>query len=173
MVWCHRQERPSDTVATNYIHCCIIIEDFYWYAVWGVILFDMWCSCEMNNAFVHCDQSERNLPHSTSNQCVKSFVKETNGSHNWNCCWTWMVYSFMLRKYFSMTTAELSACGISWSLSNTAVKHWFEGVFTLGDAQPCFGLRSKITPLGSKLNFDIDVKKMTAYHQCENCFTVG
>ena len=34
-----------------------------------------------------------------------------------------------------------------------------------------FGLTSKILPLGSMLNFDADVKKMAAHHQCENRFT--
>ncbi len=43
-----------------------------------------------------------------------------------------------------------------------------EGVFTQGDARSFFGLTSKISPLGSMLNFDADVKKMTARHQYEN-----
>ncbi len=43
-----------------------------------------------------------------------------------------------------------------------------KGVFTLGDARLFFGLASKIPPLGSMLNFDADVKKTTARHQCEN-----
>ncbi len=46
-----------------------------------------------------------------------------------------------------------------------------QGLFTLGDAQSFFGLTSKILPLGSMLNFDADVNKMTARHQCENRFT--
>ena len=41
-------------------------------------------------------------------------------------------------------------------------------VFTLGDARSFSGLTSKIPPLGSMLNFDADVKKTTAHHQCEN-----
>ncbi len=32
------------------------------------------------------------------------------------------------------------------------------------------GLTSKISPLGSMLNFDADVKNTTARPQCENCF---
>ncbi len=32
-----------------------------------------------------------------------------------------------------------------------------------------FGLTSKIPPLGSVLNFDVDVKNTTARHQFENC----
>ncbi len=43
------------------------------------------------------------------------------------------------------------------------------GVFTLDDARSCLGLTSKISPLGSTLNFDADVKITTARHQCENC----
>ncbi len=42
------------------------------------------------------------------------------------------------------------------------------GDFTLGDARACFGLASKISPLGSTFNFDADVKISTARHQCEN-----
>ncbi len=34
-----------------------------------------------------------------------------------------------------------------------------QGVFTLGDAQSFFGLTSKIPPLGSMLNFDVNVKR--------------
>ncbi len=41
-------------------------------------------------------------------------------------------------------------------------------VFTLGDARSFFGLTSKIPPLGSTVNFDADVKEMTARHQCGN-----
>ncbi len=43
-----------------------------------------------------------------------------------------------------------------------------KGVFTLGDAQSLQGLTSKIPALGWMLNFDADVKKMTARHQCES-----
>ncbi len=43
-----------------------------------------------------------------------------------------------------------------------------EGVFTLSDAPPFSGLTSKIPLLGSMLNFDADVKNMTARHQYEN-----
>ncbi len=37
-------------------------------------------------------------------------------------------------------------------------------VFTLGDARSLFGLTSKIPSIGSMLNFDADVKEMTARH---------
>ncbi len=47
-----------------------------------------------------------------------------------------------------------------------------EGVFTLGDARSFSGLTSKIPPLDSMLNFDADVKKTTARHQCENRLTL-
>ncbi len=40
--------------------------------------------------------------------------------------------------------------------------------FHVGDARSFFALTSKITPLGSLLNFDVDVKKTTARHQREN-----
>ena len=43
-----------------------------------------------------------------------------------------------------------------------------QGVFTLLDARSFSGLTSKISPLGSMLNFDADVKKTTARLQCEN-----
>ncbi len=45
-----------------------------------------------------------------------------------------------------------------------------KGVFTLGDARSFFflGSTSKISSLGSMLNFDADVKETTARHQCEN-----
>ncbi len=46
-----------------------------------------------------------------------------------------------------------------------------EGVFTLSDAPSFSGLTSKFLPLGSMLNFDADVKKETARHECENPFT--
>ncbi len=50
-------------------------------------------------------------------------------------------------------------------------KKWARpGVFTLSDARSFFGLTSKIPPLGSLLNFDADIKKMIARHQCENRF---
>ncbi len=42
--------------------------------------------------------------------------------------------------------------------------------FHIGDARACFALTSKIPPLGLTLNFDADVKKTTARHQCENCW---
>ncbi len=45
-----------------------------------------------------------------------------------------------------------------------------EVVFTLGDARSFSGLTSTFPPLGSMLNFDADVNKTTARHQCENCF---
>ena len=45
-----------------------------------------------------------------------------------------------------------------------------QGVFTLSDARSFSELTSKIPPLGSMLNFDADVKKTTARHQCENRF---
>ncbi len=48
-----------------------------------------------------------------------------------------------------------------------------EGVSTLGNAQSFFGLTSKIPPLASMLNFDADVKKATARHQCENHLTLA
>ncbi len=38
----------------------------------------------------------------------------------------------------------------------------------MGDALSFFGLTSKVQPLGSMLNFDADVKKTTARHQCNN-----
>ncbi len=38
----------------------------------------------------------------------------------------------------------------------------------LGDAPSFWVLTSKMTPLGSMLSFDADVKKTTARHQCEN-----
>ncbi len=41
-----------------------------------------------------------------------------------------------------------------------------QGVSTLGDAWSFSGLTSKIPPLGSMLNFDADVKKKIARHQC-------
>ncbi len=41
-------------------------------------------------------------------------------------------------------------------------------VFLLSDALSFSGLASKIQPLGSMFNFDADVKKTTARHQCEN-----
>ncbi len=41
-------------------------------------------------------------------------------------------------------------------------------VFTSRDARSFSALTSKLPPLGSMLNFDADVKKMTARHQCEN-----
>ncbi len=41
------------------------------------------------------------------------------------------------------------------------------GVFTLGDARVFSGLTSKIPPLGSMLNFDADVSKLTVRHECE------
>ncbi len=44
--------------------------------------------------------------------------------------------------------------------------------FTLGDARSFWRLTSKIPPLGSMLNFDADVKKMNARHQCENRFSL-
>ncbi len=44
-------------------------------------------------------------------------------------------------------------------------------VFTLGDARSFSGLTSKIPPLDAILNFDTDVKRKTACHQCENGFT--
>ncbi len=47
-----------------------------------------------------------------------------------------------------------------------------KGVFTLGDAQSFSELTSTIPPQGSMLNFDADVKNMTARHQCENRQTV-
>ncbi len=46
-----------------------------------------------------------------------------------------------------------------------------EAVFTLGDTRSFFGLASKIPPLGSMLNFDVDVKKTTGRHQCEHCLS--
>ncbi len=42
-----------------------------------------------------------------------------------------------------------------------------EVVFTLGDAWTFSGSTSKMSRLGSMLNFDADVKKTTARHQCE------
>ncbi len=42
-----------------------------------------------------------------------------------------------------------------------------QGVFALGDARSFSALTSKIPPLGSMQNFDADVKKTTARHQCE------
>ncbi len=43
-----------------------------------------------------------------------------------------------------------------------------KGVFTLSDARSFSGLTSKISPLGSMLNFEANVKKTTALQQCEN-----
>ncbi len=40
----------------------------------------------------------------------------------------------------------------------------------LGDALSLCGLTSKISPLGSMVNFDADVKEMTARPQCEDHF---
>ena len=48
-----------------------------------------------------------------------------------------------------------------------------DGVFTLGDARSFVALTSKIPPLGSTLNFDADVKKMTARHRRENLVSCG
>ncbi len=45
------------------------------------------------------------------------------------------------------------------------------GLFTLRDARSFSELTSKIPPLSSMLNFDVDVKNMTARHQCENHVT--
>ncbi len=43
-----------------------------------------------------------------------------------------------------------------------------KGIFTLGDTRSLFWLIPKIPPLVPKVNFDADVKKPTARHQCEN-----
>ncbi len=42
------------------------------------------------------------------------------------------------------------------------------GVLTLGDARTYFELALTIPPFVSMFNFDADVKKTTARHQCEN-----
>ncbi len=45
-------------------------------------------------------------------------------------------------------------------------------IFTLGDARSFSGLTSNIPTLGSMSNFDADVRKLTAHHQCENRLSV-
>ncbi len=47
-------------------------------------------------------------------------------------------------------------------------REMIKGVFMSGDVLSLCGLTSKILPLDSMLNFDADVKKITARHQCEN-----
>ncbi len=55
-------------------------------------------------------------------------------------------------------------------LSEASQQRGASGVFTSRDTWSFSGLTSKMPPLGSMLNFDADVKKMTARHQCEYCF---
>ncbi len=50
---------------------------------------------------------------------------------------------------------------------------WIQAVFTSGDARSLSGLTSKVLPLGSMFNFDADIKRTTARHQCENNFREG
>ncbi len=58
-----------------------------------------------------------------------------------------------------------------WCLPDTTRLAAAEAVFTLSDAWSFSGLKSKISSLGSMLNFDANVKKTTARHQCENRLT--
>ena len=63
----------------------------------------------------------------------------------------------------SLVQTRLSA----WTHRQKGFTHW-----PLGDTRSFSGLTSRILPLGSMLNFDADVKKTTARHQCEKRLTL-